>query len=201
VPTEQLTVPERAALLALMAGARELTNAELHAVAGFTLTGDARRGLNERKLVASRKVGRSFAHELTDDGWARCKAELATERPARSGSLGGALYALLAGLQRHVARSGQPLSEIFQPDVEELIRSAYRDLARAPGDWVGLVQLREHLIGVSRKDVDAELERMASTPGVHVQAEPNQKALTEADRAAAVRFGGDDRHMLMIEAG
>jgi hypothetical protein len=200
VPTDQLTVPERAALLALMAEARELTNAELLAVAGFTLTGEVRRGLNDRKLVVSRKVGRTFAHELTDDGWARCKAELATEPPARAGSLGGALYALLAGLGRHVARGGQ-LHEVFQPDVEVQIRSAYLELAKAPGDWVGLAELRETLAGVSRDDVDAELERMASTPGVHVQAEPNQKALTEADRAAAVRFGGDDRHMLMIEAG
>lgn len=200
MPTDQLTVPERAALLALMAEARELTNAELYAVAGFTLDGKARRRLNEQKLVNSRKVGRTFAHELTDDGWARCKAELAGERPPRAGSLGGALYAVLAGLARHVARGGQ-LSDVFQPDVEKLIRSAYGELARRPGTWVGLAELREELMGVPREDVDAELERMASTPGVHLQAEPNQKALTDADRAAAVRFGGTDRHMLMIEDG
>jgi hypothetical protein len=200
VPTDQLTVPERAALLALMAEARELTNTELYDVAGFTLNGQARRRLNERKLVTSRKVGRTFAHELTDDGWARCKAELAGERPSRAGSLGGALYALLAGLQRHVDRGGQ-LSDVFRPDVEKLVRGAYRELATGPGSWVGLVELRDELMGVRREELDAELERMASTPGVHLQAEPNQKALTDADRAAAVRFGGSDRHMLMIEDG
>ncbi len=200
MPTDQLTVRERATLLALMAEARELTNAELRAVAGFSLDGRPRRHLNEQKLVTSRKVGRTFAHELTDDGWAWCKGELTAERPARAGSMGGALYALLAGLQRHVAKGGQ-LSKIFTPDVEKMIHSAYRERREAPGAWVGLVELREELVGVSREAVDAELERMASTPGVHVRAVSDQKALTEADHSAAVHFGGDDRHLLMIEAG
>jgi hypothetical protein len=200
VPTDRLTMRERAALLALMAEARELTNAELRTAAGFTLDGTPRRRLNEQKLVTSRKVGRSFAHELTDDGWAWCTAELSAQRPDRAGYLGGACYALLAGLGRRVARSGQQLSDIFQPDAGKQIRSAYLRLAKGPGAWVGLAELREELFGVSREAVDAELERMASTPGVHVQAESNQKTLTEADRAAAVRFGGDERHLLMIEA-
>jgi hypothetical protein len=201
VPTDQLTVRERATLLTLMAEARELTNVELRAVAGFTLDGQPRRRLNEQKLVTSRKVGRGLAHELTDDGWAWCAAELSADRPARTGYLGGACYALLAGLGRRFAQSGQQLSDLFQPDVEQQIRSAYRQLVKAPGEWVGLADLREKLFGVPREAVDAELDRMASSQGVHIQAESNQKALTEADRAAAVRFGGDERHLLMIETG
>jgi chromosome segregation and condensation protein ScpB len=74
VPTDQLTLRERATLLALMAEARELTNAELREIAGFTLDGRPRRRLNEQKLVTSRKLGRSFTHELTDDGWSVVKS-------------------------------------------------------------------------------------------------------------------------------
>lgn len=194
---DQLTTRERVTLLALMAEAREVTNTELQAAAGVRLDGEARRRLNDRKLVTSTRPGRSFVHELTDDGWAWCRAELAASRPAGPGA--GVLYAMLAGMDRYLDRAGLQLSDVFRPDVERQIRGAYARLAK-PGVWVGLGALREALPGAARDEVDVELERMAGTPGVHVQAEPNQKALTEADRAAAVRFGGDDRHMLMIEA-
>jgi hypothetical protein len=198
VPDDQLTLRERTTLLALMAEARELTNAELRALAGFTLDGPARRRLNEQKLVASRKVGRGFTHELTDDGWAWCREELSAPRPARAGFGGGALYALLAGLDRYLARSGLQLSDAFRPDVEKQVRAAYRRVGR-PDEWVALAALRAELPDVPRTAVDAELERLAATPGVHVRAASDQKALTAADHAAAVRFGGDDRHLLMIE--
>lgn len=198
MPADQLTTRERATLLVLLAEGRELTNARLREVAGFALDGEPRRRLTDRRLVTSRRVGRSYAFEITDDGAAACAAELSAARPARAGYLGGALYAVLRGL----GRSGTPLAELFpaRPDVEEAIRAAYARIAD-PGEWVGLVGLRAELGGLDRAEVDAELERMAALPGVHVQAESNRKALTDAHRAAAVRFGGDDRHMIMIEAG
>ncbi len=198
MPADQLTTRERATLLVLLAEGRELTNARLREVAGFALDGEPRRRLTDRKLVTSRKVGRSYAFEITDDGAAACAAELSAARPPRSGYLGGALYAVLRGL----GRTGTPLAELFpaRPDVEQAVRVAYARIA-SPGEWVGLVGLRAELSGLDRAEVDAELERMASLPGVHVQAESNRKALTDAHRAAAVRFGGDDRHMIMIEAG
>ena len=200
MPVDHLTNRERAVLLTLMAEARELTNAELHGLAGLTLDGEPRRRLNERKLVTSTRFGRSYAHELTDAGWRWCSEELGRSTPPRANSLGGALYRLMAGLRRHFDQTGEQLSEIFQPDLEELVRGAYARLAGSRRGYVGLAELREALVGVSREEVDAELERLAGTPGVHVVAEPNQKALTDDDRAASVRFGGDERHMLKIES-
>lgn len=199
MPADQLTLLERAALLVLLAEGRRLTNAQLEEAAGFRLVGPARLRLVEDKLITCERSGRSYAFELTDDGAAWCTAELANARPPQARPLGGALYAVLRGL----ARTGTPLSDLFpyRTDPEQSIRSAYSRLADGPGDWVGLVRLREELDGLDRAEVDGALERMASTPGVHVQAESNQKALTDAHRAAAVRFGGDDRHMIMIEAG
>jgi hypothetical protein len=201
VPTDLLTGRERAILLTLMAEARTLTNKDMHATAGLKLDGESRRRLNERKLVETLKVGRSLVHELTDDGWKWCRDELSRARPAGSGSYGGAMYALLSALDRLLVLRDEQLSDLFHASVEHQVRTVYADLAGEPGEWVGLVRLRSRLGGVPRAVLDAELERMTVLPGVHLQQEPNLKALTDDDRTAAVRFGGDDRHMIMIEAG
>ncbi len=198
MPSDQLTARERAILLVLLAEGREVTNAELYDAAAVKLDGEARRRLVERKLVVSRRLGRGFAFVLTEDGADWCNDDLAQAWPSRTGSLGNALHILLIGLRQR----GRDLADVvpFRSILEQQIRGAYRRQAPSPGDWVGLAELRPHLEHVARESVDSELERMASTHGVHVQAEPNQKALSDADRAAAVRFGGDERHMLKIEA-
>ena len=198
VPNDQLTARERAVLLVLLAEGREMTNAELFEAAGVKLDGEPRRRLAERKFVASRRVGRGNAFLLTADGVDWCNDELAATWPERAGYLGNALRTLLIGIRLN----GHDLVEMVpgRSAAEQQIRGVYRRLAEAPGDWVRLMHLRPHLAHLAQDTVDNELERMASTPGVHVQAEPNQKALSDADREAAVRFGGDERHMLMIEA-
>lgn len=87
-----------------------------------------------------------------------------------------------------------------QAPIHEQIRQAYTELAERPGaDWITLVVLRGRLSDVPRDELDAALETLALQPGVHVQAEANQQALTPADHDAAVRFGGSTRHALMIE--
>ncbi|MCO1653973.1 hypothetical protein [Pseudonocardia humida] len=197
---DQLPAQDRLALFALMAAAREVTNAELKQFAGVELTGAPRRRLNELKLVDTRKDGRSFRHVLTDRGWRRCQDELAAPRPPRAGSYGGVLFALLDGLRRYTERSGPRLGEIFQPDVEAMIRGAYRALADADAAPVRLSALRARLTDVEDKAVDAELTRMADLPGVHLREEANQQLLTDDDRRAALRLGGLDRHNLQIEA-
>jgi hypothetical protein len=200
VSDDQLTAPERLALLALMAAAREVSNAELTEIAGVELTGAPRRRLNDLKLVDSRKVGRSLRHLLTDRGWRRCRDELVAPRPARAGSYGGVLFAVLHGLHRYSEQAGPRLAEIFTPDVEQMIRGAYRELADSAAAPVRLSALRGRLGDVQDKLVDAELVRMADLPGVHLREEANQQLLTDDDRAAALRLGGLDRHNLQIEA-
>ncbi|TDD58028.1 hypothetical protein E1263_20960 [Kribbella antibiotica] len=204
MPNRDLNSNERAVLLTLLAEGRELTNAELHAVAGIKLDGANRLRLNDLGLVDSEKHGRSFVHVLTEGGAAWCEHELATERPARSGALGGALYAILGSLHRYVRRGGLHLTEIFQPaaelDLPDRIRASYADLSDRPGEsWISLVSLRKSLADVPRDELDTALEKLAPTPGVHIQAEANQQSLTAADHEAAVRFGGSSRHILKIE--
>jgi len=200
VSDDQLTPRERITLLALLVAAREVTNAELRTATGVELTGPPRRRLNDLKLVNSIKRGRPFVHELTDAGASRCREELTAARPDRAGQYGGVLYAMLASLHRHIERSGPALGEIFKPDVERMVRHAYRELADGHAAPVRLRELRAKLDGVTKTDLDAELIRMADQPAVYLRATANQQLLTDEDRDAALRLGGEDRHILQIEA-
>jgi hypothetical protein len=209
-----LGIRQRAALLALMAEARELTNPELQQICGFTLTGKDRTTLNDHHLVSTRKVGRAYAHELTDKGWNRCADELTGSAPPRAGSAAGALYAVLAGLHRYLERTELKLADVFLPatvgaaepeppagpDAEQRVRTAYRRLAHRHGDWVSLTDLRALLPDLDRSEVDAVLRRMSRTPWVNIVPAANQKVLTPDDRAAAVRIGMADCHLIAIEA-
>ncbi len=134
MPDERLTLRERCVLLVLMAEARELTNADLHTVAGLKLDGKDRLHLNKLGLVDSVKEGRAYVHELTDAGALWCAGELAGEPPARAGSAGGALYAVLRGLRRHLDDTGHTLPEIFKADVRGQVTPACRR-ARSTGRW------------------------------------------------------------------
>lgn len=206
---DALKVSEIAVLLALMAEAREISNVELKERYGFTLTGDSKARLNAMKLVTSRRIGRAFAHELTDPGWARCRDELAAPCPPRAGTAGGALYALLHGLGRYLSTNQLSLSDVFRQapdepstaasDAEAGIRAAYGRAQRQPAGWVALRHLRPLLAAWPRDVVDATLARMDGTPGIRVLPEENQKALTTADREAAVVVGGRAYHFLLIE--
>ncbi|GAA5060868.1 hypothetical protein [Nocardia callitridis] len=199
-PDVHLSATERYVLLVLMAEARELTNAELHALAGITLDGEHRRRLNELDLVASTKVGRAFVHELTDRGTVWCARELVHERPLRSGGAGGALYAVLGGLHRHLADSGNALADVFQPDVAREVENAYARLSRKKAVPIRLAVLREHLDDLPKSEFDRGIELLARRTDVHVRAEADQKTLTEQDRDAAIVLGGTPRHLLTIEA-
>ncbi|WP_326553321.1 hypothetical protein [Micromonospora sp. NBC_01813] len=221
---QRLSLPDTAVLLVLMAEAREVSNPELKQRYGLTLDGVARRRLNDRKLVESWKDGRSFRHVLTDGGWVWCTRQLSADGPPpRSGSGGIALYAVLAGLGRLMVRVDLSLAEVFgatpapaapsgpepaptsgsqaeldEAGVDARVRAAYRELTPRPNGWVKLAQLREKLADLDRAEVDAALLRMVGQPGVSVVPESNQKALTAADRAAAVRVGGQEKHLLAI---
>ena len=211
---KDLSIKERAVLLALMAGAREMTNPELEQHAGFRLDGMERRKLNDLKLVDSRKLGRAFAHELTDAGWHWCTTELTARPPEKATSMEGALYAILGGIARHLDDTGQSLADIFRwnsaepagpegaktdtPDIDEFIMATYRDLAPAPGDFVKISELRVQLPEVPRADLDAALEKLYKSQRVNLVPQANQQALTEADRQSALRVGGEFKHLLSV---
>lgn len=90
------------------------------------------------------------------------------------------------------------------------IRAAYRRViaqqGKRPGDWVMLTDLRPD-VGGHRPHVDAALVRMGRGDyrgprgynDVSIVPESNQKTLTAYDRAAAVRIGNQDNHLIAIE--
>jgi hypothetical protein len=208
---EDLSVKERAVLFALMGEAREVSNSELAERAGFRLDGQERRRLNDRKLVDSRKVGRTYAHELTDAGWDWCAAQASEEPQGRASSMEGALYALLGGLARYLEYSELSLADVFQRrdqevpekpgDIADLIRAAYLRLASEPGTFVKLRALRAELSDVPGGDLESSLKEMYRAQQVNLVPQSNQQALTQADRESALRIGGEAKHMISIRQG
>ncbi|ONI71254.1 hypothetical protein ALI144C_48670 [Actinosynnema sp. ALI-1.44] len=189
--------------------ARAVSNPELEAIANFRLDGKDRIGLNDLRLVASHKEGRCYVHELTDQGWAWCDDELSRKTPpppSPRSSLASAAYVVFGGFNEYLRRDNLRLFEIFTanaeltPDgIEERIRDAYNGLARSPGSWVGLVDLRPKLGDAPADAVDAVLKELSRTGRAHLVPESNRKVLTEADHDAAIRIGGEENHLISIE--
>jgi hypothetical protein len=212
---DSLGEPEKAVLLTLMAEAREVSNPELEDLIGTNLTGHSRNKLNDAGLVSSRKEGRAYVHELTDKGWRWCSRELASAYRPKKTTLGRALYLALGGLHRYLQRSDLKVADVFgrgggaasvvaeSPtpvhDLEERIQTVYRKLAKEPRDWVSLTQLRPLLSDANREAVDEALLQMSRSGRANLVPQANQKALSQADRNAAVRIGHEDCHLVSIE--
>src|SRR3984885_7863701 len=115
VSRDDLTVRQRAVLFALLGEARQVANPELEQLIGVRLDGAERRDLNDRKLVESVKVGRLFAHELTDKGWRWCNEELAAAPGGRASSLERAHYLVFGLFSRHLETAGLSLTGVAPP--------------------------------------------------------------------------------------
>lgn len=74
------------------------------------------------------------------------------------------------------------------------IAEAYLGLAGRAGEYVRIRELRERLAGL--QGLDAILIRMYREQEINLVPQSNQRALTPADRAAAVRCGGEDKHRM-----
>lgn len=78
------------------------------------------------------------------------------------------------------------------------IAGAYMDLTGGEdGKFVSIRQVRE-LTGIA--DLDEILIGMYADQIINLIPQSNQMALTEADRAAAVRCGGQDKHLMAWSA-
>lgn len=212
---DDLTASESAILVVLMAEAREVLNTELRDRYGLDVRKPQRDKLTRLHYVASRKSGSTYALQLDDKGWVRMQSDLDFTLRGAS-ALGAALTAMQAHLRdRVLARSGcATLAELFAltdvrgpvpapaPEasgaLEARVVAAYRALADEPGAWVSLRRLRPFFADLPRDDLDAALRQLSRSEGVTIAPESNQKTLTEADTAAALRLGGQENHLLAI---
>ncbi|MEH1102123.1 hypothetical protein [Micromonospora sp. CPCC 205561] len=209
VDVPNLTPNQINALVVLMVEARELTNSELKELAGFTLTGPDNAKLVRLGLVETDRSHRPFSHQLTDEGWRVVRQLHASTPPSSGRSATRSLFTLLSNLHRSLdrlrlshadffARPAAPAAVRDQNDVEGQIRAAYHELARRPGAWVGLADLRDRLGAQDRGTVDATLREMVRQDGVRIIPVANTKSLAARDRAAAVRIGDEENHALAI---
>lgn len=204
----QLSVKERAALFALLTEARPMSNLELEERVGFRLVGAPRERLNELRFVTTDEKSRPFVHELTDAGLRWCANELTAPRHSDAKSIESALYAVLAVFGRYLQATGVSLADVVKvsqepvpapqkpADVEARIMSAYHELAAEPADFVKLAGLRSRLADLPRADVDAALDRMYRSQRVNLIPQSSPRALSDADREAALRIGGQDKHLM-----
>jgi hypothetical protein len=220
VAPDELTGTEQAVLLVLMAECRPVRNPELKNL-GPELKKDYRERLQRHGLIDV-KAGSPMVLELTDDGWALCRALFGVEAPIGVRGQNKTLYTLMKAFGRYFDQADLSLADVFTPaaaeppgaaeppapveppgavdGVEGRVRSAYDRLARRPGGWVGLRQLRHELADVPRADLDTALVALYQRRGVSLIPEENQKALTADDHDAAVRIGGQHKHLIAIES-
>jgi hypothetical protein len=196
-------------MFALLAEAREISNPDLEERVGFRLDGKDRRTLNDLKLVNSRKPGRAYLHELSEEGWRWCTEELSAGPRRGAENMERALYAILAGLGQYLEGTEQILADIFKPsqdvrsqegiDVEARIVAGYRALASEPGEFVKLSILRLRLEDVPQAEVEAALDKMYQEQRINLVPHSNQHVLSDTDRESALRIGAEDKHLISIE--
>lgn len=98
------------------------------------------------------------------------------------------------------SRSGRGfVHELSPAGAEALVTAAYRELAASRGAFVGLRELRTVLGDVPRPRLDATLADLYAGQRVNLIPRSNQAALSAADRDAAVRVGGEHKHLISIE--
>jgi hypothetical protein len=214
MPQDELSARDRAVLIALLSQARKVSNPELRELFGFSLDGEARRRLNDLKLVESEKQGRAYAHELSDHGWRWCAEHLGSDPQLRETSLERshriffgvfAQYIKAAGLSladvvtgRLPARSAGRHERSAAADLPTRVEDAYLALAIDGRAFVKLRELRLHLADIPRADLDAALTAMFTTQRANLIPQSNQQALTAADREAALRVGDEYKHLIAI---
>lgn len=193
-------------LIALMSFGGAASNNELKQRYQFSLTGAKRTALvNDGYISSSRENSReSFRHELTEKGQELCRDALHAG-PDPDANLGHRIYqGMLEQLAAQLAANGldifdqAPTPSESDAASKEGLSAAYFSLASEAGAWVSLVDLRAALESVERESLDMLIHELHVAGDITLLPEENRRSITPDDRAAAIRIGSEDRHLISI---
>jgi DNA-binding MarR family transcriptional regulator len=184
-----------------------------------------RGALEKAGLIRSEKRGRyrRIWIEVTEKGWAWAADHLNDHLPSGSPAGSAILQAWLTHLKAYMQARNVALYEILGPQrdgkggaegigIGDTARASDYDALRArirqaylaaTGDRINtrarLSDIREKLKDIDRAALDEALKRMQDEQKASLYPLDNKTEITEADRKAAIYFGGEPRHILWIE--
>ncbi|MQM28862.1 hypothetical protein [Glycomyces albidus] len=210
----ELTQRERFILLALMVHEppTDVTNTALKASFGLDVGAGERENLAAAgylTFLRARSSGQPYLYELTAAGRERAVEELAGSADPKSAINLRVVYALFNAVHRFLQRNHVPAEAVFNADrhdiggdldspVGDAVAKEYGNLAEGPGAWVPLRALRDALPNIDRGELDDTLKLLLRRRVIRLTSEANRRTLSEADKAAALNIGGDDKHWMAI---
>jgi hypothetical protein len=219
MPTAELKPPVRLALIALLLSPeKEVTDPVLYERFRVKVAKAGRDTLEPAGFITFDVRKNTNFHRLTAKGREHARALLTGPAPEKAGgSMADVrlLYAIGKLLDRVIRDYGLDDEKVFHPDsegqrplpkprpepavdVEDKVLAAYHSLAKRHGGLVSLVRLRDQLPGIDRETLDKTLKAMDRSRVIQLEPEPNQKALPPEARDAAIRIGGEDKHLITI---
>lgn len=168
----------------------------------------------------------AFWVEVTETGWAWANNHLDAKVSSSSKAAGPILQAWLTRLKTYMGRNGIPLADIISgaaatpqakpsPEGKPLplaapprlanglparVRDAYLTLSGGVFvERVRLSDLREKLPDVPRRELDETLLKMQRGGDVVLYTLDNPREITDKDSRAAIKIGGEPRHIMYME--
>jgi hypothetical protein len=178
-----------------------------------------RDALEKAGLIKCETRNRRIWIEVTEHGWEWAGKNLGAVLPAKSAAGSKILQAWLTRLQAFMNARNFALADILGP--QPATRSKPPQIETGPGDFAAtrkrirkayldvtggrfntralLSDLRRKLDDIERTTLDEALKRMQREEEASLYQLDNRIEITDADRAAAIHFGGEPRHILWIE--